>query len=173
MNEESDYMIITLTGTPGTGKTTVAERLTDEGFEIVGLTQFLEEKNIGEIQEGEREVPVEEMVKKVQREEFEEDTVIEGHLSHHIPSDVCVVLRCRPDILEERLSERDYSDEKVRENVEAETLDVILSEAIQEQETVIEIDTTGKSVEETVEKIIKKVERGEEEYGEVDWTTYI
>jgi adenylate kinase len=164
---------IALTGTPGTGKTTVAEKLADEDFEILDLTEFFEEEDIGEQVNGEREIRIEQMVEELEDQDFKEDAVIEGHLSHHFPVDICVVLRCRPDILEERLSGRAYSDRKVEENVEAEKLDIILSEAVRNQETVIEVDTTEKSVEETVEDILRKIEKGESDYGDVDWTEYL
>jgi adenylate kinase len=164
---------IALTGTPGTGKTTVAEKLADEDFDVLDLTEFFEEKDIGEQVNGEREIRVEQMTEELQKQDFKEDTVIEGHLSHHFPVDICVVLRCSPDVLEERLSSRKYSDRKVEENVEAEKLDIILSEAVQNQETVIEINTTEKSVEGTIEEILGKVKKGESDYGDVDWTEFL
>lgn len=166
-------MIITLTGTPGTGKTTIAEKLTEEELDTVHLTEFLEERGIGEIKNGEREVPIQEMVKEIENENFDGDTVIEGHLSHHLSSDICIVLRCQPDILEDRLSDRDYSDQKIQENVEAEALDIILSEAVGEQDVVIEIDTTGKSVEETVDEILDKLDKRESDYGNVNWSGFL
>lgn len=162
-----------LTGTPGTGKTTVSDKLKEEGFKIIRLTEFFEEHDIGEEVNGEREIRINEMVEKLEEQSFSEDTVIEGHLSHHFPADICVVLRCQPDVLEERLSGRDYSDRKIEENVEAEKLDIVLSKAFQQQETVVEVDTTEKSVKETVKEIIEKVEEGESDYGSVDWTEFI
>mgnify|MGYP006284893721 FL=1 len=164
---------IALTGTPGTGKTTIAEKLADEDFEVLDLTAFFDEKDIGEQVNGEREIRIEQMTEELQKQDFKEDTVIEGHLSHHFQVDLCLVLRCRPDVLEERLSGREYSDRKIEENIEAEKLDIILSEAVQNQETVVEVDTTEKSVEETVEGILEKIDRGENDYGDVDWTEFL
>ena len=166
-------MIITLTGTPGTGKTSVSEKLAEKGFEVIHLTEYLEENDIGEDIKGEREVRVNQMVEELETEEFKEDTVIEGHLAHHFSADICVVLRCQPDKLEKRLSKRNYTDRKVEENIESEKIDIVLSEAVQKQETVIEIDTTDKTVGETVEELIEKVEKGEEDYGNVDWTEFL
>jgi adenylate kinase len=166
-------VIVALTGTPGTGKTTVSEELAEEGFEVIHLTKYFEENDIGEEKGGEREVGVGQMVYSLESEDFSEDVVIEGHLAHHFPSDVCLVLRCRPDVLEERLSYRDYSDRKIEENLEAEKLDIILSEAFQNQETVIELDTTERSVNQSVDQIIRKVEGGKSDYGDVDWTGFV
>ncbi len=166
-------MIVTLTGTPGTGKTTVSEKVAEEGFEVVHLTEYFEENDIGEEKAGEREVRVGQMVDSLVSENFSGDVMIEGHLAHHFPSDVCVVLRCRPDVLEERLSDRDYSDRKIEENLEAEKLDIILSETVQNQETVIELDTTERSVNQSGDQIIRKVEEGKSDYGDVDWTSFV
>ena len=44
------------------------------------------------------------------------DGIVEGHLAHLLPCDRVVVLRCRPDILRERLAPRDYPEEKIAEN---------------------------------------------------------
>ena len=160
-------MIISLTGTPGTGKTTVSEQLGE--FEVIDLTRFVKDHGLGE-QEEEFEVDIEAMVEKLKEEIDEEDVVIEGHLSHHFPADYCVVLRCDPEELEDRLSERKYSDQKVEENVQSEMLDVILSEAVQEQEDVIEINTTGREADDVAEEVERRVEKGETGYGEIDWT---
>lgn len=166
-------MIVSITGTPGTGKTTISKKLSDEAFGVVHLTNFLEAHGVGGVVEGERDVPIDEMVSVFEQQDFDGEKLVEGHLSHYISSDVCVVLRCHPDVLEERLSNRDYSDQKVKENVEAEKMDLILSEAVQDQDTVVEIDTTDKSVEETVKEIKSKVGRKENDYGNVDWTEFL
>ena len=166
-------VIITVTGTPGTGKTTVAENM---GLETVHLTEYVKEKGLGE-QKEEFEVDIDEMTEPVQNElqDIDEDgkVVVEGHLSHHVPSDLCIVLRTHPDELESRLKARDYSEEKIRENLEAEALDVILSEAVSMQENVLEIDTTNRKPEETVEIIREAVEKEETGYGDVDWSSWL
>lgn len=164
---------IAVTGTPGTGKTTVAQKLADKGYDIIHLKDYFEENDIGEKINGEREIEIEEMNQSLENEDFFENTVIEGHLSHNYQVDICIVLRCQPDKLKKRLSTREYSERKVQENIEAEKIDIVLSEAVQKQEIVIEINTTEKTVEETVKKIIEKIEKGENDYSNVDWTEYL
>ena len=162
-------MKIGLTGTPGTGKTTLANKLP---FDIVHLNEYMRENDIGEeIENGELEIDLEEL-KQNQPEASGKDLLIEGHLSHFLDLDYCIVLRTNPETLENRLNKRDYSEEKVRENVESEALDVILSQAVQNQDKVFEIDTTNKTPEETAEKIIEALENREERKGVVDWTDY-
>lgn len=138
---------------------------------MIDLTRFVKEHGLGE-QEDEFEVDIEAMVEKLnEKVDSSDDIVIEGHLSHHFPADYCVVLRCDPEELEARLSERNYSREKIQENVDSEMLDVILSEAVQDQENIIEIDTTDREASEVGEEIERKIEKDDEGYGDVDWMT--
>jgi adenylate kinase len=162
---------IGITGTPGTGKSTVSREL--EG-KVVDLSEYVREENIGEKNEkGEMEVDVEELKRKAPEESEDQDLILEGHLAHFLDLDYCIVLRTRPDVLEERLGERDYSSEKVRENLESQKLDLILSQAVENQEKVYEIDTTDKSVEEVAEEIRLAIEEKKERYGVVDWTGFL
>lgn len=163
-------MNVAITGTPGTGKTTVSRKFEDERYEVIHLTEYVKEKGLGEYGEKEFEVDVPEMVEALKNEGFD---VVEGHLAHHVPVDVCVVLRTRPDRLRERLNERDYSEKKVEENVQSEILDIVLSEAVENQETVVEVDTTGKTGEKVFEEVKKKIEEGGSDYGNFDWTEYL
>ena len=84
-----------------------------------------------------------------------------------------MVLRCRPDVLRERLDQRDYPKEKVEENIKSEILDVILSEAVEKQENIIETDTTGKEAEEVAEEVRRRIEEKDTDYGDIDWSMYI
>ena len=166
-------MIITLTGTPGTGKTTLSENL---DLPVIDLTDFVKEKGLGQ-QEQEFEVDIDAMVRALDEEvEKYDDVVIEGHLAHYYPSDICFVLRCDPQVLDERLSKRDYSKQKIRENLESEALDIVLSQAVNYQEKVIEIDNTNLDVEEVIDRIEDKVEKWpdlESDYGNADWSEWL
>lgn len=164
-------MIVVLTGTPGTGKTSVAREL---DYNTIDLTSFIEENSLGVEVDGEFEVETEEVMEELKDQaNLEEDTLVEGHLAHHFPADYCIVLRCQPDVLRERLSERDYSNKKVEENVEAEAMDLMLSEAVQEQEKVIEIDTTNRDAKDVAAEIEKRMEEEDAGYGEVDWSDHL
>lgn len=164
-------MIIALTGTPGTGKTSISREL--DGFNTLDLTGFVKERDLGE-QKDEFEVDIDAMVNALgEKIDPEEDTVIDGHLSHHFPADFCIVLRCNPEELRERLSERDYSEQKIEENVESEILDVLLGEAASTQDNVIEVDTTGRKAEDVSKEIENRIKEKDAGYGEIDWTEYL
>jgi adenylate kinase len=87
-----------------------------------------------------------------------------------------VVLRGRPGGLAARLGPRNYPGGKVAENVEAEALDVILIETLEEHpdEHVLEVDTTDLSVGECADRIERFI-RGElpPSSGCIDWTDYL
>jgi adenylate kinase len=81
--------------------------------------------------------------------------VVPGDLVSH-----ALVLRRAPWILKDELIVRGYSSEKIRENVDAELLDVPLVEAIEAlgPDRVCEADTTGRTPEEIVDEVIGIVE---------------
>lgn len=73
--------------------------------------------------------------------------VVEGLLAHLLQRRYLthvVVLRTHPKVLEQRLRARGYNAAKIRENVEAEALDIILWEAVSAHgiDKVYEIDMT-------------------------------
>jgi adenylate kinase len=71
--------------------------------------------------------------------------VLDSHLTHYLPSkyvDLCYVTKCDLKTLKKRLEKRRYSKEKIRENLDAEILDVCLIEALENKHKVKVINTT-------------------------------
>ena len=125
-------MRVALSGTPGTGKTSVGEALAARGHIVVEVNQLAKDKGLlGKMdrRRATREVDAAALDKAVSDEEGLKDAILVGHLSHLLTVDLIIILRCRPSILAARLADRGYSEGKVKENVEAEALDVILIEA--------------------------------------------
>ncbi len=148
-------MIYVITGVPGTGKTTVARELSKRlGARMVSVSDFFQ-----------GEVSLKAVRAKMWWEIKRGARVLEGHLlcEVRLPADLVVVLRTRPSVLYERLSARGYPEDKVMENVMAEALDYCLLKAEERYKHVIQVDTTGKSVEDVVEQILRG--KGDE----VDW----
>ena len=66
-----------------------------------------------------------------------------------------IVLRLNPNILQNRLLRRNYSEEKIHENLEAEALGVCSVEAYEHHgENVNEIDTTDSDVQEVLNLVL-------------------
>jgi adenylate kinase len=177
-------MLIGITGTPGTGKTSVSKFLERKRhWKIVHLNDLIKEEHLYTEIDEERDAVIADM--ELVRERLEEIIngreneviILESHLAHYI-ADIVIILRVCPPELKMRLETRGYSEKKIRENIEAEALDVILIEAFEWCKKVFEIDTTGKSIEETgqdIEKIVDHILSGNEEElseyepGSIDW----
>lgn len=161
-------MKIALTGTPGCGKSSVAEKLKERGYKVVKVEELARKFDCVIDDNDEIVVDVEKLAREFSKIDF--DGIVEGHLSHLLNPDVTIVLRCNPLVLKKRLEERGWDVNKVLENVEAELIDLILVEAL-ENENVYEVDTTNRSVEEVaniVDRIIKG-KGGEFKPGKIDW----
>lgn len=167
-------MHIAVTGTPGTGKTSVAAALSEEiGLPVVAVNDLIAGMDTEtDAERGAAVVDPEHLRDAFAEADVPADAILEGHLAHHLPVDVAVVLRCRPDELEQRLDRKGWAEAKVQENVEAEALDIILGEAVDEQERVIEVDTTGKAPEDVAHQVATILKKNTfEEYapGRVSW----
>jgi len=167
-------MIIAVTGTPGVGKTTIAKLLSERlGYEYVDLKEFAVSNGLGEPIGGEIAIDVERLPEVARAKLSGKKAVVDGHLSHFIPADVVIVLRTDPRVLAKRLESRGYSRGKIADNVEAELIDLILVEALERAERVVEVDTTGKTPGDVVDEILHFLHTGtKKRVGVVDWTPY-
>ena len=161
-------MQIALTGTPGTGKTTVAGLLPYPCIDINALVKA--GMNFGiDPERGCLEADMDALAEHLAGQSLDETVILEGHFSHHF-ADWSIVLRLSPSVLGPRLEARGYSTQKIMENLEAEALDVILVEAVDLCSRVDEIDTTGKSSQEVADLAMRIIEgRLQLAPGQVNW----
>jgi adenylate kinase len=163
-------MQIALTGTPGTGKSTVASLLPFNVIDINSLVRAGLNVGVDPVR-GCLDADMEALAKHLGKEMESPEciTILDGHFSHCF-ADWAIVLRLAPEILRERLAARGYSEEKIEENLEAEALDVILVEAVESCSRVDEIDTTNRSPEEVAD-LVKRIVGGEIGLppGQVNW----
>ena len=145
--------VIALTGSPGTGKSTLASRLQKEGLTIITLEEAAESVDALSQFEELREVEI----SKLAEWKWEGDShcVIDGHLSHHCPIDAVIVLRCNPYELRNRLEQRmGYEPDKIESNVEWELISGVWADlsAVHPHANVMELDTTEQDV--SVESVL-------------------
>ncbi|MDP6888612.1 MAG: AAA family ATPase [Candidatus Thalassarchaeaceae archaeon] len=117
---------IAVTGTPGVGKTSFCA----QAKWTATCVKILAEKHdcIDPIDEDESmPIDIEQLVEKLNWS-GDDILLIDGHLSHLLPVDAIILLRCHPDTLRNRLISREYSVEKINENIECELIGVISAE---------------------------------------------
>ncbi|QKY19390.1 AAA family ATPase [Halolamina sp. CBA1230] len=164
---------VALTGTPGTGKTTVADAVGQRlDIDVHHLNDLIREEGLHEGEDEQRGSLVADL-DAIDEYLGDWSGLVDSHLAHHLDADAAIVLRCHPDELEERLREREEPEAKIAENVESEALDIVLSEAVRTygEANVYEIDTSDRPVEAVVDDVVA-VLRGEREpsAGTVDFT---
>jgi adenylate kinase len=137
---------VALTGTPGTGKTTAAERA-DVDLPVVHLNELVREEGLTTGRDEERDTLVADLDAVRERLDGRPDLLVESHLAHHLDVDRVVVLRCHPEELRERLAERGEPESTVAENADSEALDVVLAEAVDRHgpDAVYELNTTDRT----------------------------
>ena len=120
---------IAVTGTPGTGKTTFCSASNHRTVTVEEIA--VEHDCLGEVEDdGAAPIDVEKLAKTVIWPK-EEILLIDGHLSHLLPVDAIILMRCHPSVLRQRLSQRGYSESKIEENVECELIGVISAECLE------------------------------------------
>jgi adenylate kinase len=173
---------ILVTGTPGVGKTTVANMLASKlDAAYVGITELVKKQKLYTSVDKERQTLIadtEKVTKQLQEilANTEGTLIIEGHYAVDVVPKASVntvfVLRRDPRELKAVLETRGYDEKKLWENLAAEILDVCLSDALAACDTskVCEINVSGKTVEAVVEEMILVLEkRNECRQGIVDW----
>ncbi|MCL2148407.1 MAG: adenylate kinase family protein [Methanomassiliicoccaceae archaeon] len=168
-------MMTAITGTPGTGKTRLAAELRSRGHHVLDLNQHIRDNGLLDERDEARDtysVDVDALALSLEAYRAGRDVVIEGHMSHCVGCDRAIVLRCRPDVLAERLRARGYSEGKVRENVQAEVLDVILCESVEAGIPVFEIDSSDIPAEGMADAAERILKGNTDKYGpgNIDWT---
>ena len=156
--------IVFVSGTPCTGKTTLATELNNylssNGFDsrLIKINDFAIENDLVLGEDPDKfykVIDIDKLNESLNKEigiskSKDQILIVEGHLSHLCEgADKMIILRLNPSVLEERLKERNYSESKINENLEAEALAVCSAEAYEIYgDNTNEIDATDKSIEE-------------------------
>lgn len=177
-----------VSGTPGTGKTTVSQNLLNNfKSKVISLNELAISEKLIIKYDMERETSVinekklvRHIIKLIERyNKLDlEYLIIESHFSDIVPSqyiNYVIILRCDPDELCVRLKERGYKKEKIRENVQSEILGNSANYFLNKQlnKPILEIDTTNNSIDvitKTITKILTgMVDVNEYIIGKIDW----
>ena len=172
-------MIIFISGTPCSGKTTISEALSSTlNYDLIKINDLAIENDLVlgiDDEKGYKIIDID-ALDELLLEVISDNLIVEGHLSHLCHgADKMIVLRCRPEILEKRLALREYSDAKIRENLEAEAMGVCTAEAYDIYgENISEIDVSDLTVDEIVD-VISSIISGSNDYpvDEIDFMDWL
>ena len=146
-------MRIGVSGTPGTGKTSLSISLSKVCGTYHAEISSLAKDNQWVLEyDDKRDTCVVDAQKIKSHLKKYENVIIDSHFADLFDCDIIIVLRCPPPKLYERLSSRGYSPEKIKENLLSEILDSCLINAIDS----VGIDNTYEMVTGDLEEDVKK-----------------
>lgn len=175
-----ENLCIAISGTPGCGKTSLSKLFEETNISVYSVKELAEQYEcIGKIDQfdGAQEIDIHRLADEWENEDSGL-VVIDGHLSHFLDVDAVILLRCNPADLENRLTARGYSEQKVKSNSEWELIAGNWSELLEfEIELpIMELDTTSQSPEELFSLVNSWIAEGlpyssvaEESQVAIDW----
>lgn len=165
-----------ITGTPGTGKSSVAKEICRrKGWPLLSLREIAEKHKCIIRKEGkERIVDVQKLKKAALRElKGKKNAVVEGHLGceFSLPVDFVFVLRAHPSELRKRMRKRRYPARKIEENLMAEMLDYCSQVSARHYHVpILEADTTKRAAGQTAARLLSYLEKKVKKLDKVDWS---
>jgi adenylate kinase len=162
---------ILITGTPGTGKTTISRLLATELRACyVDPKTLLRRKEIDYTYDKKRKTRTVSLKRLRNRlcelaARTDHGLVIDSHIALETGPLLrlarAIVLRCDPIVLERRLERKHWSKSKIGENLQAEILDICLWDAVENYgwNKILEIDTTEKAPSRVIQLIMKDMHK--------------
>ncbi len=145
-------MRIIIIGTPGTGKTTLSKKLcAEKGIKYYSFIDLMKKQNKTLLSLDEKQT------KKHLNNFFKDkkNFLLDGFLAYWLDKeqvDICIVLETNLKILKERLKKKKYSEQKIKDNLEAESFEHSLIEA-EENNHNIKLIKTNNTIKENYEKL--------------------
>ena len=166
-------MRVAVTGTPGVGKHVIGDKVAKElGMELIDIGEVAIAKEFG--QRDERRDTFEVDTEKLKKElEKKDNCIFVSSYSEFMNVDLAIVIRCNPKVLKKRLEKRNWSKEKIKENLEAECLDSCLISALDNCKVVYEVDNSG-DLEDAVREVIRTIKvRPKQIIGRYDYSEFV
>lgn len=155
---------VIVSGSVAAGKTAIAKRLAKLlKADYINITELVKRNRLGRYDKKYEsyEVDINRLNKFLIKiiKKSKKNLVIDGHLSHYLPRkyvDLCIICKCDIKILKKRLEKRNYSKQKIRENLDVEIFDIPLVEAQKMKHNIYVIDTSKKYNLNSIKKLLSK-----------------
>ena len=143
-------MAIIISGSVGTGKTTIAKKIAKEKkLKYMDVNQIIKDNRLYSYYNKKDKSYVVDIKKLnnylIKLIKKDKKIVLDSHLTHYLPKkyvDECIITKCNLKELKKRLEKRNYSREKIRVNLDCEIFDVCLIEALDKGHKVKVVDTS-------------------------------
>lgn len=162
-------MIIAISGSVGSGKTTIAKELGSKlNYQVICLNDWaieFKEKEIKELQTF--DFNLDGLIHKVNQyisNNLNKNIIFEGHFAHFINPDLVdflFVINRDLKLLKEEYKKRGYNTQKIEDNLEVESFNLCFYEAIEEgyrEEKQVFVIDNNSNLNSSLNKIIKVIE---------------
>ena len=169
-------MSFVITGNPGVGKHTITKEVSlILNHIVIDINEIAKDFHLFEKNDETNDVDVKKLERILQKK-IKSNSIIVGHLAPYVLNSdqisKVIVLRRNPYELIPIYEKRNYSKNKIKDNLGSEALGVIFYDSISKfgHKKTLQIDVTNQSINESVKKVIDAI-KGEIQSDEVDWLT--
>ena len=165
---------IGITGSPATGKRSVGENLARVlGLEFLSINDYAIHLGYGKWKAKDFLVDI----KRLRGAIKTENRIVSGHLLPYVVPDrdldLILILRCSPMVLRKRYESRGYSEDKIRENIEAEAIGIIAEKCIHEYDSAKIAELDMSRIKNPMTAVIKILDiiigKKRMSFGAIDW----
>lgn len=164
-----------ITGSPGTGKHTIAKLISEKlNLEVVDINKIAIEQGLAKKNNGVLDVDVNKL-KKIIDKKTSKNSILVGHLAPYVISPknvkVSVVLRKSPYKLQSIYKKRKYTNKKSLENLGSEILGITYYDTVHEfgNKKTFQIDTSDIPISVTAKKVESIFKRVRIKDDKIDW----